>query len=275
LSANRITAFASPRSCGFSNLDSLVMSISTWSALLAWAGRAVFVLSSTDVGRDGSLSLCSTDSGVRSFRFSVKPSVLRTRFRCVHFHRGHSALAGPARFYRSLFRSCSKTAVRPNRTTSREVCLPFSVCRSCCAIQGSQPGTIPLRRSILRAKPPCRLLARVSRHCGFFAWRSPCVAPTRSDLKPRCTPVRGGSCAAVSLARGVPLPAPCRTFTRPGRHLLSIRSGNAHGILFALRSVPCFAGPGVCDDLVRSAGAVRGVSTVHPTCRYQPRSAYR
>jgi hypothetical protein len=123
--------------------------------------------------------------------------------------------------------------------------LPFSVCRSCCVIRGGQPSDHPASTFIVRARGPPEVGAVASanllRPCGFVALCAPCARPTPCVLffvhgshRPGA-----GDCATVSLSRGVPLPAgPDPATTGPDRTPRSPRSGNAHGICCALRSVP-------------------------------------
>jgi hypothetical protein len=111
------------------------------------------------------------------------------------------ALAGPDRLNRRVHHlpdGPDRPIVRPPLL---RFSLPFSVCRSCCAIRGGQPSDHPA--STLRCGLPVSAGGRTHwtqrRPCGFSALRSPCVRPTPPDCNSRFTPVRFGLFAAVSL----------------------------------------------------------------------------
>jgi hypothetical protein len=112
---------------------------------LGWPGlyRA---RSSAAVGRDAlaGCPACPTGSGVRLFRFSVKPSDLPTQSSWRLCRPWASALAGPGRLAGHCFFAVARNSGQSDpRTASREVFVPFSVCRSCCAIRGDQPSDHP------------------------------------------------------------------------------------------------------------------------------------
>jgi hypothetical protein len=105
------------------------------------------------------------------------------------------------------------------------------------------PSRFDVWRFDARGPPEVGAVASVKllRPCGFVALCAPRARPTPCVLffvhgshRPGA-----GDCATVSLSRGVPLPAgPDPATTGPDRTPRSPRSGNAHGICCALRSVP-------------------------------------
>jgi len=191
--------------------------------------------------------LCPTGSGVRSFRFSVKPVdpanvfVRSCRPRGGWFRPRASVLAGPDRFTDRCSLPRRGTPVSPVRPPLLRFLVPFSVCRSRCAIRGSQPSDHPASTLDLLATPPevgclCeRLVPAVFSPCVSRVWPAPQLphGSRRSDLVMR----RGLSFARRSATRG-------RTLTQLGQiSLLCIQSGSARGICSALRSVPCLRVP--------------------------------
>jgi hypothetical protein len=156
----------------------------------------------------------------------------------------------------------------PRNLASHEVFVPFSVCRLRCAVpRRPAPRTVPLRRSIasfsIRAPADRRRFgqphARIgneeeSRPCGFgicvCALRdSPCAARAAGTITVHTGSI--GSCAAVSLWRGVPLPAlvePCHNRTARPRFFIRADAATLLGFLDPSQCSP-FAGPGVCDAM--------------------------
>jgi hypothetical protein len=105
--------------------------------------------------------------------------------------------------------------------------------------------TIPLRRSTRSRGAAGGGRPRSSpRPCGFSALRLPCVAPTPRlfDLAVHAGSMRvirrGLSCTRRSATRDI---EPSHDWAGPA--LPWFRSGNARGICFALRSVPCLRVP--------------------------------
>jgi hypothetical protein len=150
---------------------------------------------------------------------------------------------------------------------------PFNVCEPCCAIRGGQPSDHPAstfdsparrrRRSVARARDR---VPTVFSPCVHRAWRAP-----RRSVTVHAGP--SGSCAAVSLPRGVPLPSLAGP-ARPGRTASSSVRRRSWDLVDPSQC-SLSAGPGVCDTTPASLVLSGRSPPFIPTCRYRPRSACR